>query len=796
MFPAGSQCREDGRADSDAILDALPDAVFVLDVEDGRILSVNRAGLRMFRVPEGAPRDLDVEALSAGGPDFGAEEARAWLRVARDAGEAECRWRSRRLDGSIFWSEVRLARAGADRIVAQVRDVTDRIQAQEALARAEEKFEKLFRCSPVSILLTTFPDGRIVEVNETFLATSGFSREEILGRNTRGFWLDPEAREAYLESLSRKRVAGHVATFRMKTGEDRIGRVSGEILDLAGGLHILTAIEDITEQVLAEGRLRKVSRLYAALSQVNQRLTRVKRPEEAYEGLCRGLVEGGGFWAAWVAIPDPVTGRFQRAGAWGGQADWWEELVVYATEDRPEGRGTMGSAFRQGRPVIANDFDHSAMTAPWHALGRAREFRAAASFPLLRGDGEVFGVICIYAREVGFFGEQEIGLLCGLCEDLTFVLEDLAREGRRRELEAMLAQTQKMESLGNLAGGVAHDLNNVLGAVLGLASIEAERAPEGTPTRRSLETVVQACIRGREVIQGLLLFARHDLGTLQPVDLNRVVQDLVGLLGRTTLQRIRFETRLDPDLRCLEGDPSALNSALMNVCLNAVDAMPGGGLLAIQTRNGGDGSVEVEVRDTGEGMTEEVSRRATEPFFTTKPAGKGTGLGLAMVYGTVQAHKGALDIQSRPGEGTLVRMTFPGTDARPRAPGPEREEGPASPKRILLVDDDAFLRESVAEVLAWQGHEVVCVPGGAEALERLAQDEPFDLVILDMNMPGLSGGETLPRILGIRPDQRVLVSTGYTDRDLKVLTRGNPLIRLLAKPFTTKELAGCIRDFG
>lgn len=798
MFPIGSQAPQDSGpakgADFVPILDALPDAVLVHDARDGRILAVNQACLDMFRGVPDHFMGLGAKDLSEGGDGFGPDEANAWAQAAREKGGAEFQWRSRRLDGSLFWSEVRLKTLQDGRIVALVRDITDRTQAEEAVVWAEQKFERLFRFNPANILLTTFPEGRVVEVNETFLATCGFTRDEVVGRSSEPFWMDPEVRDTYLDLLSRHRVEGLETRFKVKSGETRIGRLAGELVDLPGGLHVLTVIEDITEQRASEARLLRVSRLYAALSQVNQGLTRSRTEAQAFDRLCRGLVEGGGFWAAWAAEPDPATGRFRPLASCGGYATWWEELTVYATGDRPQGQGTMGHAFREGRPVIANDFERDPMTAPWRDQGRIREFRAAASFPLRRGDGKVFGVICIYAKEAGYFGDQEIALIASICEDLTFVLEDLAKEARRRELETLLAQTQKMESLGNLAGGVAHDLNNVLGAILGLASIEAERAQEGTPQKRSMDTIVKACTRGRDVIHGLLCFARRDLGTLCPVNLNSLAEELLGLLGRTTLQRIRCETDLDPDLRCVEGDPSALSSALMNLCLNAVDAMPRGGRLVLATRGGADGSVEVEVRDDGEGMTEEVLRRATEPFFTTKPAGRGTGLGLAMVYGTVQAHRGTLDIRSRPGSGTRVLLTFPGTDARPEAPRSEGPMAPSRPLRILLVDDDPVLRESVGDVLAWQGHAVESASGGEEALARLAQGPAFDLVILDMNMPGMSGGETLPRILELRPDQRILLSSGYTDADLQTLLQAYPTVQLLPKPFTTRELARRIRE--
>ncbi len=937
MFPIGSDARRGpgpggSTVDHATILDALPDAVFVHDPITGRILEVNRACLEMFRVSPEALAMIDLQTLSAWEEGFTLEEAQARIARAREDGASEFSWRSRRADGTYFWSEVRLTHVpGEDggQVIAVVRDVTAAAQAEEALRLAEEKFEKIFRSSPASILVARFPDGRVEEANETVLRLTGFSRSEIIGSDGRKLWVVPEDRERYLATLrAHGRVEGLESQFRMKSGEVKVGRISGELLELSGGLNILTVIEDITEEREAQAALARITRLYAALSQVNQYLIRATSPGELFASICRALVEGGGFWAAWIAEPDPVTHWFVPLAIHGGTDGWVEGLRVYSLEGPPEGMGTMGRAYRQHHPIIANDFDADPLTAPWKDEGRTRGFKAAASFPLRRGDGGVFGVLCIYAREPGFFGPQEIALLEEVCEDLTFALEDLNKEERRkraeaeqdrlqellhsiidstpdliyakdrnhryllvnralsdflgrepreiigrhdaelwpegilpgsgpqdklglrldeaealfgevmtrevamvpprggearvfdtliaplkdsrgaisgvlgyarditrmkeqeaqkRDLELRLQQSQKLESLGTLAGGVAHDVNNVLGAVLSLASIEQERALPSSPTRRSMETIVQACTRGREVVQGLLCFARRDLGEIRPTDLNQLVREIVGLLGRTTLQRVQFVTDFDPGLRSVEGDAGALNHALMNICVNAVDAMPDGGTITLRTRNLPGGAVAVEIEDTGEGMAENVVQRAAEPFFTTKPPGKGTGLGLAMVYGTVQAHKGAMTISSRPGEGTLVRLSFPGSDIRP---APEaKAAAPAPPRglRILLVDDDELIREAAPELLGLLGHHVIIAGSGTAGLEALESDPDIDVVILDVNMPDMDGEETLARIRERWPELPVVLATGYLREDLKAAISPGSRVFSLPKPYTLEE---------
>jgi CheY-like chemotaxis protein/anti-sigma regulatory factor (Ser/Thr protein kinase) len=241
----------------------------------------------------------------------------------------------------------------------------------------------------------------------------------------------------------------------------------------------------------------------------------------------------------------------------------------------------------------------------------------------------------------------------------------------------------------------------------------------------------------------------------------------------------------------VRGDAGALSHALMNLCVNAIDAMPKSGSLRIQTA-ALDGGVILRVQDTGEGMTPEVLAKAMEPFFTTKPQGKGTGLGLAMVYGTMKAHEGTFDLHSQPGVGTVAVLRFPyGRVERPApkvaAIQPIVETSPVG-LRVLLVDDDELIREAVAPMLEMLGHEVTVAPGGPQALGLLEDGLEVDLVILDMNMPEMSGAEALPRILDFCPEMPVLMATGYSDYEIAPLLKDRPSVSSIRKPFSLKEI--------
>ena len=292
-------------------------------------------------------------------------------------------------------------------------------------------------------------------------------------------------------------------------------------------------------------------------------------------------------------------------------------------------------------------------------------------------------------------------------------------------------------------------------------------------------------------MKSLLCFARQELEENRPVDLNDLVREVVQLLAHTTLSRVTFATDLEEPLPRVLGDSGALNHALMNLCVNSMDAMPKGGAITLRTRTLSDGWVQLSVQDTGQGMSPEVQEKALAPFFTTKPAGKGTGLGLAMVFGTVKAHGGTMAIESKLGAGTTIHLRIPPTavqEPEPSRPAPP----PPLPKdkslRVLFVDDDELIRSAVVPMLEMMGHSVKEAPGGQEALQMLEGGLQVDLVILDMNMPGLNGAETLPRLLALRPGQRVLMSSGYSDQDIRSLMERHPTVASVQKPFTVQEL--------
>jgi PAS domain S-box-containing protein len=379
----------------------------------------------------------------------------------------------------------------------------------------------------------------------------------------------------------------------------------------------------------------------------------------------------------------------------------------------------------------------------------------------------------------------------------------------RRELEERLRQSEKLQAIGQIAGGVAHDFNNQLTGIMSNAHVLAEALEEQPELAAAAVEICEAARRSARLTAQLLAFARKGAVQSVPVDLHLVVGDVQALLRRSIDKRIVLKADLAASPSTVVGDPAQIHNALLNLALNARDAMPEGGELRFATRtidltaerqaalqlNAGSGAlIELTVTDTGVGMDGAILSRIFEPFFTTKGPGKGSGLGLSAVYGTVKTHQGALDVRSAPGAGTTFTLWFPVSSATAVRPAAVEAGGAARRGRILVVDDEPMIRNSLVRMLTRLGHEVLTAGLGQEALATFEHDHgAIDLVILDMVMPDLTGPQVFARILELDPAARVVLSSGNALEGLDDLLRGRRAWTL-QKPYTQEDLSRVVGE--
>jgi len=365
----------------------------------------------------------------------------------------------------------------------------------------------------------------------------------------------------------------------------------------------------------------------------------------------------------------------------------------------------------------------------------------------------------------------------------------------RKRLEAQLRQSQRLESVGQLAGGIAHDFNNFLSVIRGYARFLIEAMDEEEPLRSDAVEIDKAAERASRLTSQLLVFSRAEVVQRRVVNLADVLGGLTSLLARTVGENVSFQTEVERPLRRVEADPTQMEQVLVNLVVNARDAMPAGGDLRIELANApgmldGADAVRLTVRDTGEGMAPDVVERAFEPFYTTKPKGEGTGLGLATVYGIVTQTSGTIEIKSAPGAGTTIEVLLPTTDAEP-AKQPSSTNGADDALRgetILVVEDEDAVRRLTCRILTREGYTVLDAPDGPRALDTWDEHGgEIDLLLTDVVMPGMSGKELAER-LGIEP----VFMSGYTD---DVISRhGMDGLRLVQKPFDAQTLLGAVRS--
>jgi PAS domain S-box-containing protein len=664
-----------------------------------------------------------------------------------------------------YWARPHGCRPGhvdIGRVVAlHVAAALGRMLDAEALQRSEEHFRALIEQSSDLIVLVS-PDGTILYESPAASEILGFDPSERVGRSVfeRIHPAELDAARGYFRRLAREPERDLVGELqiRHRDGELRCLEVRGRNLLAHPAVRALILnISDITERQQAARALRASEERYRSLFEESRDAIYISTPAGEMLDLNPAGVRLFGFASREVALAASAYDLY------------WE----------PSGRERFAALMREQGFVEELESDLRTVDGD-----RRRVLETASA--VLDGEGQVVAYR-------------------GTLRDVTV----------QRALEEQLRQTQKMEAVGRLAGGVAHDFNNLLTAINGYSELLLRRLPAGDPCRREVEEIHRAGRRAAELTGQLLTLSRRQVHAPRRLNLNREVSDLERLLRRVLGEGLELSLSLDAAPAAVQGDAGQLEQVLLNLALNARDAMPGGGKIEIATRNVWLGEeetgsfpgvvpgpfVELSVRDNGTGMDGEVLEHLFEPFFTTKERGSGTGLGLPTVYGIVRQNGGLIRVESSLGEGSCFRVLWPAAHAHATAGGPwsrTDEPQPGEPAldaaTVLLVEDERSVRELLATALREAGLTVLEAGDGEEALRLASEDQPIDLLLSDLRMPRLGGGELAKALRRAQPTLRVLFMSGYTERS--GVGDGDGLARetVLQKPFSNADLLAAVEE--
>jgi PAS domain S-box-containing protein len=653
-------------------------------------------------------------------------------------------------------------------VILVIQDVTEQRAAELAIRESEARFRRIADSAPVMMWVTRLDRTRDF-VNDAYAEFAGLSREEARVMDWR-MRIHPDDGER----LVAESVAGE-ASLKPFTLEARYLRHDGEWRwlrsvsqprigadgELSGFIGVAT---DITEQRATEMALRESEARFKRIADSAPVPMWVTNLDGTRDFVNQAFTEFFGF---------PEESR--------GFHDW--EQAIHP-DDREEFVAAQAEATRK---LEAYD-----LTARFRRYdGQWRWLRAVS---MLRQDveGDVIGMVGA-ASDITEAKEAELALQRQVEE----------RTAELSETQDQLRQAQKMEALGQLTGGIAHDFNNLLTVVVGGLDLIAKQVQDERLLRFATNAL-SAAERGARLTAQLLAFSRVQRLEVKPTYVAPLIEEMRPLLRNVLGPGIEKTFDLDPHLTPVLADPTQLEVAVLNLAINARDAMPDGGTLTISSRKRRISKdpelepgtyVELSIADTGAGMTPDVLARAFEPFFTTKEVGKGTGLGLSMVYGMARQCGGSVKIESELGRGTVVRLYFRRADRDAEVPasggqtGDElrRSRGAAT---VLVIDDDADVRHFIAAGLEEYGHEVIEAADGGEGIDKFGAARP-DLVIIDYIMPGLSGAEVADHILATCPDQPILFVSGYNETD--AIRRVAPDANILAKPFRAAALEDAVR---
>ncbi len=581
---------------------------------------------------------------------------------------------------------------------------------------------------------------------------------------------------------------------------------------------LMEAVWKVVEQRQAEDKERQAVRSYRMLSHCNKVIALARDESELMREICRIMVAEGGWRLAWVGLAEDGPDKRVRPVAQAGLENGYLEAIKVTWDESPTGRGPAGTAIRTGQPVVCQNLLTDPNFAPWREAAIRRGYAAAVALPL-RNETRVFGALLLYAAEPDAVAPPEVELLRRLADNLAYAFRVLRMKAAGEQalrkhdaLEAQLHQAQKMEAVGRLAGGVAHDFNNMLAVISGHADLALERTAPDSPLRADLLEIQNAAGRSADLTRQLLAFARKQTIAPKVLDLNDTIAGMLKMLRRLIGEDIDLLWKPADSLWPVRMDPVQIDQILANLVVNARDAISGVGKITIETGRAtfDEGYCETHadfipgeyvllaVSDNGCGMDKVTLAQLFDPFFTTKPLGRGTGLGLATVYGIVKQNQGFINVYSEPGQGTSFKIYLPRYAASEPASArsmPAPAAVSTGTETVLLVEDEEALLKLGKLLLERLGYTVLAASGPGEALQLAeAYPDAIHLLLTDVIMPEMSGRDLWERLRVLRPGLKCLFMSGYTANVIAhhgVLEEG---VHFLQKPFPREVLASKLRE--
>jgi len=735
------------------------DAIYIQD-RDGRFLDVNPAAEKMYGYSRKYFLGKTPEFVSAPGKNDLSKVAKMVERAFEGEPQQFEFWGQRK-NGEIFPKIVRLNRGkykGRDVVIAFALDISEQRRALAALEESETRFRTIFQTSPDAISINELKNGTYLEINDQFTQLTGFTRNEIVGKPIKhlGIWVSDKEQSEFVRKIKKNgEVRNYEAHFRVKNGDFRTGSLSARLVELDNRLCVISVTRDITEE-------KKINK------QISQLASVIEQASEA------------------VVITD-VNGNIEYVNP------AFERLTGYSWEKVAGKNPNILRSGKQDNEFYANLWQTIASGHIWHGMFINRKkngslfYEDATIFPVK----DRFGNIINYAA----------------------VKRDITKE---RQLEEQLHQSQKLEAVGQLAGGVAHDFNNLLTAINGYSEMILMDMDEKNPIRDDVIEILKAGKRAADLTRQLLAFSRKQVIQPQIVNINTIISDSSKMLRRLIGEDVQLEIVLDETVCPIEADPGQIEQILVNLVLNARDAIheKAEGVrekkITIETANrfldesyvqDHIGShpgkhVLLTVSDSGVGMDKETASKAFEPFFTTKGVGKGTGLGLSTVYGIVKQNNGSIFVCSEPGEGTTFNIYWPCTcnEISPDGMNIPDKNSIKGNETLLIVEDEPEVRHFIRRGLEKLGYEILLATNGQDALDLVKREKPkIDLLFTDVIMPQMDGKELSEALQKIYPNLKILFASGYTDNHIAHRGVLDPGVHFIGKPYSVNLVAWNIR---